>query len=99
MRIEGAGWDHLPVEVLFRFADGVTLREDWDGHSDFRLYSFVRPAPLSEVCIDPHGINQLDPDVVNNALLHDPDKSRPRDWALWLGGVAQFVFEGLGLWL
>jgi len=98
VRIEGAGWDHL-VEVVFRFADGVTIREDWDGHSDFRLYRFVRPAPLSEVRIDPQGINRLDPDVANNARLRTPDEDLPRDWSRWLGAVSQLVLEGMGQWL
>ena len=99
VRIEGPGWDHLPVEVVFRFADGVTLREDWDGHSDYRLYRFVRPAPLSEVRIDPKGINMLDPDPANNARLRQPDEDLPRDWSRWLGGVAQLLLEGMGQWL
>lgn len=99
VRIEGPGWDHLPVEVVFRFADGVTLRENWDGHSDYRLYRFVRAAPLSEVRIDPDGINLLDPDPANNARLREPEKNLPRDWSRWLGGVGQLLLEGLGQWL
>lgn len=99
VRIEGPGWDHLPVEVVFRFADGVTLRENWDGHSDYRLYRFVRAAPLSEVRIDPDGINLLDPDPANNARLREPEKNLPRDWSRWLGAVGQLLLEGLGQWL
>ena len=99
VRIEGPGWDHLPVEVVFRFADGVTLRENWDGRSDYRLYRFVRAAPLSEVRIDPQGINLLDPDPANNARLREPDDAISRDWSRWLGGVGQLLLEGLGQWL
>jgi hypothetical protein len=99
VRVEGAGWDHLPVEVVFRFADGVTLREDWDGHSDYRIYSFVRSAPLSEVVIDPQGINRLDPEPANNSQLLQPDTRLSRDWSRWLGAVTQLLVEGLGLWL
>jgi hypothetical protein len=99
VRVEGPGWDHLPVEIVFRFADGVTIREDWDGHSDYRLYRFVRAAPLSEVRIDPQGINLLDPDPANNARLREPDKDIPRDWSRWLGAVGQLLLEGMGQWL
>jgi hypothetical protein len=99
VRIEGPGWDHLPVEVVFRFADGVTIREDWDGHADYRLYRFVRAAPLSEVRIDPQGINLLDPDPANNSWLREPDEDLPRDWSRWLGAVGQLLLEGMGQWL
>ncbi len=98
-RIEGPGWDHLPVELLFRFADGVTIREEWDGHSDYRLYRFVRQAPLSEVRVDAQGVNLLDPDLANNGRLREPDEDLPRDWSRWFGGVAQLLLEGLGQWL
>ena len=81
VRVEGPGWDPLPVEVLFRFADGVTVREQWDGRSDYRVYRFVRPAPLTEARIDPQGINKLDPDLANNGRLLDADEDLPKDWS------------------
>jgi hypothetical protein len=99
VRVEGPGWDHLPVDIVFRFADGVTVRETWDGYSDYRLYRFVRRAPLSEVRIDPEGINRLDPDQANNARLRKPDESLPKDWARWVGAVGQLLLEGMGQWL
>ena len=99
VRIEGPGWDHLPVDVLFRFADGVTMREEWDGHSDYRVYRFVRAAPVSEVRVDPQGINALDPDLSNNGRSREPDGELVNDWVLWLGGAFQLLLEGLGQWL
>ncbi|MEE8410304.1 MAG: M1 family metallopeptidase, partial [Myxococcota bacterium] len=49
VRLEGPGLQHLPVEVVFRFADGVVLRDLWDGKSPRRIYRFLRAAPLDEV--------------------------------------------------
>jgi hypothetical protein len=99
VRIAGPGWDHLPVEIELRFADGVVLRERWDGRSPYRVYRFVRPAPLAEARVDPRGAIVLDPDVVNNGLLHRPDRSLARDWAAWIAGVALLLAEGLAQWL
>ncbi len=99
VRIDGPGWDHLPVEVLIRFADGVTVRERWDGRSDFRQYRFIRPAPLREVRVDPSHINALDPDPVNNARLIVAESGMTSDWSRWLGAVFQLALESLGLWL
>ena len=61
-RLEGAGWHHAPVEIVFRFADGAVIRETWDGSAEYRNYRFLRPAPLSEVQIDPQWHIVLDPD-------------------------------------
>ena len=83
-RVEGAGWDHLPVEVVFTFADGARVRETWDGRSGYRIYRFLRPAPLSEVAIDPDRHIALDPDRSNNALRRLPDRGRTGEWSLWL---------------
>jgi len=99
VRIAGPSWTHLPVEVHFRFADGALVRERWDGHADYRLYRFVRAAPLSEVHVDPEGINLLDPDPANNARTRDPDEALTGDWSRWFGGLFQLVFEGVGQWL
>ena len=99
VRIAGSSWTHLPVDIHFRFADGALIRERWDGHGDYRQYRFVRAAPLSEVHVDPAGINLLDPDPANNAQTRKPDEALIGDWSRWLGGVFQLVFEGLGQWL
>jgi hypothetical protein len=99
VRIAGPGWDHLPVEVQFLFADGVIYRERWDGRAPYRGYRFVRPAPLSEVRIDPEGKIVLDPDPANNGRLREPDTRLARDWAAWFAGVMQLMLEGVSQWL
>ena len=99
VRVEGPGWDHFPTDVEFRFADGRVIDDHWDGRSGYRLYSFLRAAPLSEVRIDPENRNRLDPDRVNNARLRKADKTRSGDWARWLGAVMQLFSEGVNQWL
>jgi hypothetical protein len=99
VRFTGAGWSHLPVDVELRFADGVTFRETWDGRSPYRVYRFVRPAPLAEARIDPDGAILLDPDPVNNGRRRTPARALAGDWAAWIAGIAQLVAEGLSQWL
>jgi hypothetical protein len=99
VRLEGAGWQHLPAEVRFRFADGATFRETWDGRAGYRIYRFLRAAPLSESRVDPGTRIALDPDPANNALTREPEGTLVDDWSAWLGALAQLLAEGLGQWL
>ena len=99
VRLEGPAWAHLPVDVLFRFADGAVVRESWDGRAPYRVYRFLRGAPLSEVRIDPEGRIALDPDPVNNGRLREPDRRLLGDWAPWIGALSQLIAEALSAWL
>lgn len=99
VRLDGPGWDHLPVEVVFRFEDGATFRDEWDGKSRYRIYRFVRPARLDEVAIDPDRILVLDGDRLNNSRRRTPDPRTKRDWSSWFGALAQTISQGLWEWL
>lgn len=99
VRLEGPSWRRLPVDVLFRFADGAVVRETWSGRAPYRIYSFLRAAPLSEARLDPAGKIALDPDPVNNGRLREPSRRLVDDWAYWLGALAQLVGEALASWL
>jgi hypothetical protein len=99
VRIEGPAWENLPVEVVFRFLDGAVFRETWDGRALSRGYRFLRPAPLSEVRIDPEGKIVLDPDPANNGRLRTADKSITREFSMWVGALFQLLAEGISQWL
>jgi hypothetical protein len=99
VRLEGPAWQRLPVEVAFRFADGAVVRETWDGRAPYRIYRFLRAAPLSEARLDPDGKIALDPDPVNNGRLRAPAGRLVDDWAYWLGALSQLVGEALASWL
>lgn len=99
VRLDGPGWERLPVEVVFRFADGAVVRETWDGRALYRVYRFLRTAPLSEVRIDPRRQIALDPDPVDNGRLRRPDRRLVHDWAWWLGALSQLLGEALASWL
>ena len=99
VRLEGPAWRRLPVEVLFRFADGAVVRETWNGRAPYRIYRFLRAAPLSEARIDPAGTIALDPDPVNNGRLREPNRRLAGDWAGWLAALSQLIGEALASWL
>lgn len=79
----------LPVEVLFVFEDGERIRETWDGHALWKLYTFTRPARLEYAVIDPERKIVLDVHYTNNSRRLQP---RPRfvatkwaaKWMIWL---------------
>ncbi len=99
VRVEGPGWDHLPVEVRFVFRDGAVVSDSWDGRAPYREYRFQRPARLREVWIDPAHRVALDPRPANNAYRFDADERQPRDWAWWLGALVQALAGGASRWL
>jgi hypothetical protein len=98
-RIEGPGWDNLPVDVELRFTDGAVVRDRWDGKSPWRKYWFLRGAPLKEVRIDP--TRRIEVDVVpqNNSLATEPHGGFAADLGLWLGAFSQWLTGGISLWL
>jgi hypothetical protein len=98
-RIEGPDWDHLPVTVELRFADGAIIRDAWDGKGLFREYKIVRSAPLNAVIVDPERNIWLDTVPVNNGLSREPAGEIVDDWSRWLGSVFQLVAEGAASWL
>ena len=98
-RIEGPGWDTLPVIVRLRFADGVVVEDEWDGKAVYREYRAVRKAPLESVVIDPDYRIRLDIVPVNNGLSREPRGAVPKSWARWVMGVYQMVAEGAASWL
>ncbi|RMG47403.1 MAG: M1 family peptidase [Acidobacteria bacterium] len=96
--LEGPGWDHLPVTVRLRFADGAVVVDRWDGRSPWRGYRAIRRARLEEVIIDPGDAVLLDPSPETNGRRARPDSRWLADWAGWAGALAAWVASGVSLW-
>jgi hypothetical protein len=99
VRLEGPGWDTLPVEVEIRFADGAVVRDKWDGKASWRAYRFIRKAPILDARVDRGGRIAVDVKPQNNALAASPDGGFAADFGLWLGAAAEWLAGGLSLWL
>ncbi len=95
VRVSGPGWDHLPIDVVFEFEDGVTIQEVWDGRAAWRQYRFLRGAKLKAVRLDPDNKIALDYDIKNNSRLLDPDPDLARDMTAWAGALFQTFLSGL----
>jgi hypothetical protein len=91
--LTGPGWQHLPVEVELRFADGARVRKLWDGRAPYLVLRTVRAAPLREVRVDPFERVALDPAPANNGRLLRADRAFAREWSWWLGAAAQWLAE------
>jgi hypothetical protein len=97
-RIIGPDWDHLPVTVELRFADGMVVRDEWDGKGVYREYRTVRPSRLESVVIDPDHKIRLDTVPVNNGLSREASGDVPEDWSRWFTGLFQLLAEGAASW-
>jgi hypothetical protein len=88
----------FPVEVLVVFANGDSVRENWDGKERWKLFAYEKPARLNYAAVDPERKLILDVDYTNNSKLMKPAAALPaRKWAskwmIWLQDLlATFAF-------
>ena len=98
-RVEGPGWDTLPVTVRLRFADGAVIDDIWDAKAIYREYRVLREAPLESIVIDPDYKIRLDIAPLNNGLSNEPQGEVPDSWSRWMMGLYQALAEGAASWL
>lgn len=73
------GGSPQPVTVLFRFADGSTLRKTWDGSQSQVQIRLKHAQPLASAAVDPAQSVVLDNLRFNNYLKSEvPEKTRTR---------------------
>ena len=99
VRVTGPAWQHLPVALEFRFADGAAVTDAWDGRSPWRAYRFLRAAPLVSARVDPKGRIAIDPDELNDGRRVEPKPGLAADWGNWFGTLAGWAVGALTLWL
>ncbi|HSN55417.1 MAG TPA: M1 family aminopeptidase [Candidatus Sulfomarinibacteraceae bacterium] len=63
-----------PVTVELVFADGETLRREWDGRDRWLRIVEERPAKLVSAEVDPEHLMVLDVDPLNNSRRLEPDR-------------------------
>ncbi len=97
-RLSGPAWDHLPVDVELRFADGAIVRDRWDGRAAWREYRVVRHARLTDVRVDPELRIAVDVKPQNNARSVKPDERFVRAWSSWVSALGQWLAGSLATW-
>lgn len=88
----------LPIEI--GFADGTSIRDQWDPSLPESSLSYISKAPAVSAAIDPDVILVLDEQRSNNVVRHE---ARPWnrlalklacDWAIWLQ-QAMLTYSGI----
>ena len=79
----------FPVDVLVVFDDGETIREQWDGRSVRRTFTYERRTRVARVYVDPDRVLLLDVDYANNSWTATPRGGAAATkwslrWMVWL---------------
>lgn len=87
--VQRLGEGTFPVDVLVRFEDGSTAREQWDGRDRWKLFVFDRPSAAISAEVDSGHVLLLDVNRTNNSRAVTPFAEKAsRQWAgrwwLWL---------------
>lgn len=98
VRVDGPGWDHLPVIVTFEFEDGAVLEDRWDGRASWRSWRAVRRSPLRRVLLR-GGSLELDFNPADNGLAVRADPAFRTHWAGFAAALGSWLGVGAGLWL
>ncbi len=81
------------VEFKVRFKDGSEEKGAWDGKSRWADFTFLKPAGVERVTIDPRGIWLIDSNMANNSW----QKSRVNRNMLGIAGRIVFALQNLFL--
>lgn len=86
----------FPVEVRVTFEDGSVVEETWDGRARWTRFSYLRPAAVRTVEVDPRHVLVLDVNSSNNSWTRRPGASAAAlkwtaKWAIWLQSLLESV--------
>jgi Peptidase family M1 domain len=85
----------FPVEVVVKFDNGETVREQWDGRDRWVRYSYDKKAKLASAELDPEHAVWLDKNFFNNSYVQEPSSA----WRMKLAAYWQIVIQFLSQWL
>jgi len=83
----------FPQEIEVVFADGMKVRETWDGRDRWRKFVYLKPVRLVSATVDPDGKYILDVNWANNSRRLDPPKAPLRKYTLGLAGWFQHLLS------
>ena len=85
----------FPVDVVVKFDDGETVREQWDGRDRWVRYSYDKTAKLVSAELDPEHAVWLDKNFFNNSYV----KEQSSGWRMKLAAYWQIACQFLSQWL
>jgi hypothetical protein len=74
VELERAGDVMLPVDILVHFENGSELKENWDGKSRFRDFTYTDRGKVEWVKIDPDYKILMDVNLINNSMTLEPNR-------------------------
>jgi Peptidase family M1 domain len=85
----------IPVEVLIKFDNGETAREQWDGRDRWIRYTYDKKAKLVSAELDPGTSVRLDKNFFNNSYVVEPDTRASHNlthyWAVFVQLLSQLA--------
>jgi len=69
-----------PVDVVIRFENGETVREQWDGKYRWIKYVYEKPSQVRSAEVDPARKLVLDANFTNNSRTAKPDNRAAAKW-------------------
>ncbi len=81
VRVERLGSFIFPVELQVVFADGDTVREQWDGREYWKKFVYFRPGKIVSATVDPENKIPLDVRLVNNSRTLEAYSLGINKWA------------------
>jgi hypothetical protein len=86
----------FPVLVRVTFEDGAVVDERWDGRDRWKRLSYVRPAAVARVEVDPESVLVLDVNSANNSWTRRPEAPAAAakwaaKWTVWLQSVLEMA--------
>ncbi len=87
----------MPVEILIHFDNGDEMRENWDGKSRTKEFSYERPEQVVWAMIDPEEKIKIDLNMMNNGLTTEPVKAVSWKYAAKFLFILQNIMQTLSL--
>lgn len=82
-----------PVDVVIRFENGETVREQWDGRYRWIKYVYERPSKVASAEVDPARKLALDANFTNNSRTREPDNRAAAKWYVrWIFWLENLFF-------
>jgi hypothetical protein len=82
-----------PVDVVIRFENGETVREEWDGQYRWVKYAFERPSKVKSAEVDPSRELALDVNFTNNSWVVREDNRGAAKWYVrWIFWLENLFF-------